>query len=156
MEKFQPIDDLDLEILNYLISDGRMSYLDVARQCNISGSTVHLRINKLEQLGIIKGCSLEVDYEKLGVPFCVFLLIKLKPGYSPREFIESILQNNMVAEANNMLGEYNVLLKLRAPSLPLFRAFIDNTISNCHDIVRYEVLFSIEEMVKRPKILLNR
>ena len=80
MDSESNIDKLDRAILNLLMKDARTPYLEIARHCNVSGATVHLRIQKLEKLGIIKGSRLIVDPEKLGVGICAYLGIYLDKG----------------------------------------------------------------------------
>ena len=64
-ENFQ-FDSLDTSILQLLMTDARISYLDIARANNVSGATIHLRMNKLENAGVISGTKLIVKPEKLG------------------------------------------------------------------------------------------
>ncbi|MGL4989795.1 MAG: Lrp/AsnC family transcriptional regulator, partial [Sarcina sp.] len=49
------LDELDLQILDILIKDCRTPYLEIARICHVSGGTIHVRMKKMEDLGIIKG-----------------------------------------------------------------------------------------------------
>ena len=46
------LDAVDRKILSYLVSNARMPYLEIARECNISGAAVHQRVKKLENSGI--------------------------------------------------------------------------------------------------------
>ena len=49
------LDELDLQILELLIKDCRTPYLEIARICHVSGGTIHVRMKKMEDMGIIKG-----------------------------------------------------------------------------------------------------
>ena len=49
------LDELDLQILELLIKDCRTPYLEIARICHVSGGTIHVRMKKMEDLGIIRG-----------------------------------------------------------------------------------------------------
>jgi Lrp/AsnC family transcriptional regulator for asnA, asnC and gidA len=72
------LDDLDLQILDVLIKDSRTPYLEIARQCHVSGGTIHVRMKKMEDMGIIKGTKLIIDNSKLGYDVCCFIGIFLE------------------------------------------------------------------------------
>jgi Lrp/AsnC family transcriptional regulator, regulator for asnA, asnC and gidA len=59
------MDPLDRRILDWLREDARTPYLEVARLCQVSGATVHLRIQKLKKVGTIEGSYLALNYQKL-------------------------------------------------------------------------------------------
>lgn len=59
MPKIQ-IDDLDRKILGLLVKDARMPFLEIARECGISGAAIHQRVKRLENGGIITGSRLLV------------------------------------------------------------------------------------------------
>ncbi|HQB28584.1 MAG TPA: AsnC family transcriptional regulator, partial [Paludibacter sp.] len=65
MEKYQ-IDDLDKKILQMIVQDARIPFLEVARECNVSGAAIHQRIQKLRSNGIIKGSEFIIDNYKVG------------------------------------------------------------------------------------------
>ena len=58
----QKIDDIDRKILDILIDNTRTPFTEIAKRLLISAGTVHVRVKKLEDSGIIKGSSLNLDY----------------------------------------------------------------------------------------------
>ena len=68
MPKFK-LDDTDHNILALLIDNTRIPFTDIAKKLDISAGTVHVRVKKMEEAGIITGSSLQVDYKKLGYSF---------------------------------------------------------------------------------------
>ncbi|NJW55277.1 Lrp/AsnC family transcriptional regulator, partial [Salinimicrobium oceani] len=68
MAKFR-LDETDHQILNMLIDNTRTPFTDIAKKLNISAGTVHVRVKKMEEAGIILGSSLTLNYEKLGYAF---------------------------------------------------------------------------------------
>ena len=60
------LDDVDHKILDLLIDNSRIPFTDIAKKLLISAGTVHVRVKKMEDAGIIKGSSLALDYKKLG------------------------------------------------------------------------------------------
>lgn len=72
------LDQLDRDILNALLSNARTSYAELAKQFAVSAGTIHVRVEKMRQAGIILGTRIEVDPKKLGFDVCCFIGIILK------------------------------------------------------------------------------
>lgn len=66
MPKPLKLDEIDHKILEILIENTRIPFTDIAKRLNISAGTIHVRVKKMEQIGLIKGSSLILDYNKLG------------------------------------------------------------------------------------------
>ena len=81
----QTIDALDRKILKLIQDDARIPFLEVARACNVSGAAIHQRIQKLTQMGILKGSEFIIDPEKI------------RTKYSPKVAEKLLLMNNSVA-----------------------------------------------------------
>ena len=78
------LDELDEKILKLIIGNARMPFLEVARECNVSGAAIHQRIQKLTNLGVIKGSEFIVDNTKVGYETCAYMGLYLKsPGQFP-------------------------------------------------------------------------
>ena len=71
------IDRLDKKILQLISRDARIPFLEVARECNVSGAAIHQRIQKLKNLGIIKGSEFVIDTYKVGYETCAYIGITL-------------------------------------------------------------------------------
>jgi Lrp/AsnC family transcriptional regulator, regulator for asnA, asnC and gidA len=67
------LDEIDHQILDMLIDNTRTPFTDIAKKLLISAGTVHVRVKKMEEGGIILGSSLTVDYEKLGYAFIAYV-----------------------------------------------------------------------------------
>ena len=67
------LDELDEKILKLIVDNARVPFLEVARECNVSGAAIHQRVQKLTNLGVIKGSEFIVDPEKLGYEACAFV-----------------------------------------------------------------------------------
>jgi len=74
------LDEIDLAILGELIEDARRSYREIAKRLNVSVGTVAARVKRLESLGVIKGYSAIVDYEKLGYELTVVTEVTVSKG----------------------------------------------------------------------------
>ena len=80
------LDELDEKILKLIIGNARMPFLEVARECNVSGAAIHQRIQKLTNLGVIKGSEFIVDNTKVGYDTCAYVGLYLN---SPDRGIEA-------------------------------------------------------------------
>ena len=72
------LDTLDEQILKLIADNARIPFLEVARACNVSGAAIHQRIQKLTNLGILKGSEYVIDPEKIGYETCAYIGIYLK------------------------------------------------------------------------------
>ena len=77
------LDSLDEQILRLIASNARIPFLEVARACNVSGAAIHQRIQKLTNLGILKGSEYVIDPEKIGYETCAYIGLYLK---DPEQF----------------------------------------------------------------------
>ena len=84
MSKNYEIDNVDLKILNILMEDAKIPYTEVAKRVFVSGGTVHVRMKKLEEMGIVTGTTLKMDYSKLGFDVTCFMGIYLLKEFSLR------------------------------------------------------------------------
>ena len=72
------LDEVDHQILDILIDNTRVPFTDISKRLFISAGTVHVRVKKMEEAGIIKGSSLNLDYVKLGYSFIPYIGIFLE------------------------------------------------------------------------------
>ena len=101
------LDELDEKILKLIIGNARMPFLEVARECNVSGAAIHQRIQKLTNLGVIKGSEFIVDNTKVGYETCAYMGLFLKsPGMPLHDgTIRSVHQN--ICEEQPASAEYH-------------------------------------------------
>lgn len=74
------LDDTDREILELLLADARRPFNDIADQVGLSAPAVSDRVDRLQEMGIVRGFTLDIDRSLLrdGVP--VLVEIDAKPG----------------------------------------------------------------------------
>ena len=84
------LDDIDHQILDILIDNTRVPFTDISKRLLISAGTVHVRVKKMEDAGIIKGSSLNVDYEKLGYSFIAYIGIYLEKNNATQNVLKSL------------------------------------------------------------------
>ena len=108
------IDALDKKILRLIADDARMPFLEVARACNVSGAAIHQRIQKLTNLGVLKGSQFIIDPEKIGYETCAYIGLFLK---DPGQFdfvLEELKKIPEVVECHYTTGGFDMFIKIYA------------------------------------------
>jgi Lrp/AsnC family transcriptional regulator for asnA, asnC and gidA len=118
LTKNQQLDSLDMEILGVLLKDSRIPFLEIARKCHVSGGTIHVRIKKMEDMGIIKGSKLIVDTAKLGYDICCFIGINLEKASFLSSVSEELEKIPEIVELYYTTGEYSVFFKVICENIP--------------------------------------
>jgi len=113
------IDKKDQMILNELKKNSRNSTKNIAKNIQIPRVTVHDRIQKLKEKGIIKKFSTSIDYKKIGLSTEVFIFVSFLPNtdISQRELAKRISKIKSISEVHIISGEYDLLIKARGESL---------------------------------------
>ena len=84
------IDAIDQKILSFLVKNARMPFLEIARECGVSGAAIHQRVKKMENLGIITGSRLLVKPQALGLNVCAFVGVSLSQANRYSEVIDAL------------------------------------------------------------------
>jgi hypothetical protein len=108
------LDNLDKKILRLIAEDARIPFLEVARICNVSGAAIHQRIQKLVNLGIIKGSQFVIDPEKIGYETCAFIGLNLRNPEKFDDVVEALKRIPEIVEAHYTTGQYDLFVKLYA------------------------------------------
>jgi Lrp/AsnC family leucine-responsive transcriptional regulator len=113
------IDETDRLILEELRKDSRQSTSDISRKTDIKRMTVHERIKRLKENGVIKRFTIVPDYAKIGLPVSAYVLISYNQheGVPEMQLVQKIAKLPNVYEVNIVLGEYDLLVKVRGASL---------------------------------------
>jgi Lrp/AsnC family transcriptional regulator for asnA, asnC and gidA len=110
----QKLDRLDKQILRMIADDARVPFLEVARACNVSGAAIHQRIQKLTNMGILKGSQFIIDPEKIGYETCAFIGLNLKNPEQFDEVVEKLKEMPEVVECHYTTGNYDLFIKIYA------------------------------------------
>jgi DNA-binding Lrp family transcriptional regulator len=113
------LDEKDRAIMKELEKDSRRSTKSIAKDLNIPRATVHERIRRMTERGIIKGFTVVPDFGKLGEPVTAFILVSFLPNnnMSQRELADKISRLDGVHEVHLISGEHDILLKVRGESM---------------------------------------
>lgn len=109
------MEDIDRQIVSLLAGDGRMSYTDLGKATGLSTSAVHQRVRRLEARGVIRGYSVVVDHEALGLPLTAFVSIKPIDPSEPDDAPDRLAVIDEIEACYSVAGEENYILKVRVP-----------------------------------------
>ena len=148
MPKYQ-IDATDQKILSFLVNNARMPFLEIARECGVSGAAIHQRVKKMENLGIITGSRLLVKPQSIGLNVCAFVVISIAQANRYQEVIDAIKKIPEVVECHFVTGRHALLLKLFCTNHDHLMEILINTIQNIPGVLQTETMISLDQSIER-------
>lgn len=149
------LDEVDHQILDILIDNTRIPFTDISKRLLVSAGTVHVRVKKMEDAGIIKGSSLTLDYVKLGYSFIAYAGIFLDKTSQTQQVINDLKSIPYVTVAHVTTGKFNIFCKVRARDTLHAKEIIFN-IDDIEGVSRTETMISMEESINDKKRLMHR
>ncbi|RMB57561.1 winged helix-turn-helix transcriptional regulator [Dokdonia sinensis] len=153
MAKFK-LDEVDHQILDMLIENTRTPFTDIAKKLLISAGTVHVRVKKMEEAGIITGSSLVLDYAKLGYAFIAYVGVFINKTSQTTFVLERIAQIPYVTVAHVTTGKFNIFCKIRAQDTNHAKNIIF-MLDDIDGVYRTETMISLEESINDKKRLMH-
>ena len=153
MAKFK-LDDIDHQILDILIENTRTPFTDIAKKLAVSAGTIHVRVKKMEEAGLIKGSSLTLDYEKLGYAFIAYVGIFLEKTHQTKFVLQRLNEIPNITVAHITTGKYNIFCKVRAKDTKHAKELIFR-IDDIDGVYRTETMISLEEIINDKKRLMH-
>ncbi len=147
MEKYV-LDALDRKILRMIAENARIAFLEVARECNVSGAAIHQRIQKLTRIGVIKGTQFQFDPEKMGYETCAYIGLFLKDPGSFDDVVERLEKIPQVVECHYTTGGYDLFIKIYAKNNHDLLTIIHDKLQPL-GLARSETIISFKEAIKR-------
>ena len=143
------LDKLDLQIIHAMMEDASISYADLGKQLFVSGGTIHVRIKKLQELGIVKGTKLNVDLKMLGYDITAFVGIYLEKSSLYDQVAEDLKQIPEIVRVNYTTGNYSMFLEIIAKDINQLKYVLHDQLQKIKGIERTETLISLEESFNR-------
>ena len=143
------IDNIDLQILELLLKNAKKPYTEVAKQVYVSGGTVHVRMRKLEEAGIVQGTTLLIDYAKLGYDITAFIGIFLSKSELYDEVINKLKQIPEITSVHYTTGNYSMFAKMHCKDTKHLKNVLHDKIQKVEGITRTDTMISLEESINR-------
>jgi Lrp/AsnC family transcriptional regulator for asnA, asnC and gidA len=143
------LDKLDLQIIQAMMQDAEISYADLGKQFFVSGGTIHVRIKKLEELGIVQGKRLAVDLKLLGYDIIAFIGIYLEKSSMYDTVLLALKNIPQVVRVNYTTGNYSMFMEIVCKDIQQLRFVLHDELQKIKGIERTETLISLEESFSR-------
>lgn len=142
------LDSLDYKILKTLSTNGRKPFLEIARECNVSGAAIHQRIQKLMAMGVLRGSECLINPASVGYDTCAYIGFFLKDPCKFDEVVERLRAIPEVVEVHFTTGQYDMFIKLYARNNDHLLHIIHEQLQGL-GLARTESLISFKEVFKR-------
>lgn len=143
------IDNIDKRILRDLQKDSRKSYEEIARELDVSGGTIHVRIKKLRDLGIIEGSKININYRKLGYNICAFIGINLKNFDDYQSALKKLKDIPEILEIHYTTGQYSMFTKVIAKDTNDLYNLLARKLQDIKEIQSTQTITSLDIPVNR-------
>jgi Lrp/AsnC family transcriptional regulator for asnA, asnC and gidA len=143
------IDSIDRKILQYLVRNARMPFLEIARECGISGAAIHQRVKKLDEMGVILGSRLEVDPKTLGFDVCALVGIRIAEPSMSDETVAALKSVPEIVECHFITGEYNMMMKIYCLDNEHLMHTLFDKILPIQGVIKTETFISLREIFSR-------
>lgn len=143
------IDELDKKILKMIMANARVPYLEVARECGVSGAAIHQRVQRLVQIGIIKGSEFIINPTRIGYQTCAYIGIFLKDSKFFDKVVAEMKKIPQIIECHYTTGQYAIFIKIYAKSNEHMKYILHDKLQAIEGIASTETIISLEESFKR-------
>ncbi|MBA4197931.1 MAG: transcriptional regulator AsnC [Chitinophaga sp.] len=142
-------DKLDLQIIQAMMEDADVSYADLGKKLFVSGGTVHVRMKKLEEQGIIKGRKLSVDFKAMGYDVIAFIGIYLEKSSLYDNVAKELIKISEIVRLNYTTGNYSIFAEIICKDIQQLKLVLHDKLQNIKGIERTETFISLEESLNR-------
>jgi Lrp/AsnC family transcriptional regulator, regulator for asnA, asnC and gidA len=149
------LDEVNFKIIGILGKDSSTPFVEVAKQIGISDATVHLRVRRLTNEGVINKFTISVDNDLLGYDHLAFVGVNVEPRFA-EEAIDQLSNLDEVLEIHEMHGKFDLLLKIRAKDLDQMRDIVVNKIRILPHILEIELMTVLKTRKEEHMVSLKR
>jgi Lrp/AsnC family transcriptional regulator for asnA, asnC and gidA len=149
MPKNYEIDNTDLKILEILTQDAKKPYTEVAKRVYVSQGTIHVRMNKMEEAGIVERTTLRLNYGKLGFDITAFIGIYLEKSALYEKVLEKLKEIREITNIHYTTGNYSMFVKIHCRDTNHLKEVLHEKMQQVEGIERTETMISLEESLDR-------
>jgi Lrp/AsnC family transcriptional regulator for asnA, asnC and gidA len=142
-------DKLDLNIIQQLMHDANVSYAEIGKKLYVSAGTIHVRIKKLQEAGVISGMKYHVDLKKLGYDVIAFIGIYLEKSSLYDVVAKDLKKIPEIVRMNYTTGNYSIFAEVVCKDINQLRSILHDELQKIKGIERTETFISLEESLNR-------
>jgi len=143
------LDKLDQQIIHHMMNDANISYAELGKKFFVSAGTIHVRIKKLQDAGIIKGTRFNVDFKKLGYDVIAFIGIYLKESSLYDSVAKELQKMPEIVRLNYTTGNYSMFAEIVCKDISQLKFVLHDQLQKIKGIERTETFISLEESFNR-------
>lgn len=143
------IDNLDRGILEVLMGNARTAHAELAKQFSASPGTIHVRVEKVKQAGIVTGARIDVSLKQLGYDVDCFIGIILKSAKDYPSALAKLESLDEVTEAYYATGHYSIFIKVMCRSIDVLQHILISRIQIIDKIQPTETLIVLQNPIMR-------
>lgn len=143
------IDELDKKILTLIQQNARVPFLEVARECDVSGAAIHQRVQKLVSMGVIKGSCFLFDPKMIGYSTCAYIGIFLEKAGYYHQVVKELEKIPEIIQCSYTTGNYSMFIKVYARDNEHLKKILSDQLQKIEGIARTETFISLEESINR-------
>ena len=145
MSKGVELDVLDRKILTILMEDAVVPYTEIAKQLDVSAGTIHVRMKKLLEQGVVKGLQLIIDPVVIGYDICAFIGIFLDKGSAYSDVRKQMMNIQEIVDLQYTTGVYSIFAKVLCRDTNHLREVLNEKIQPIQGIQRTETFIALEQ-----------
>ncbi|MBS1489754.1 MAG: Lrp/AsnC ligand binding domain-containing protein [Bacteroidetes bacterium] len=142
-------DNTDLKILELLMEDAKRPYTEVARKVNVSPGTVHVRMSKMEEAGVIGKTTLRIHYSKLGYDISAFIGIYLEKSALYEKVLTKLKSIPEITSIHYTTGNYSMFVRIYCRDTNHLKEVLYDKLQQVEGIERTDTIISLEESLDR-------
>jgi Lrp/AsnC family leucine-responsive transcriptional regulator len=155
--QLEKLDDIDLKILSIMQSDARVPMSKLAKQVGLSPPSVHERIFKLKERGIIDGYVTVLDAKKLGKSLTAFIGMTLdRTCCKDEDVINTLKMIPEVQEVHRIAGEEDFLLKVKTEDTSALEKMLINEVARIKGVAKTRTMIALSSPMERMSINLSK
>lgn len=143
------LDKLDLQIIQEMLANAETPYAELGKKLFVSGGTIHVRIKKLEEFGIVNGKKLSVNLKKLGYDITAFVGIFLEKSSMYDAVAKDLEKIPEIVRLNYTTGNYSMYIEIVCKDIDQLRFVLHDELQKIKGIERTETLISLVESFNR-------
>lgn len=149
MSEDYQIDKVDREIMEHLLQNARMPYTEIAEKILVSPGTIHVRMKRLQKLGVVLGTELVINPSKLGYDLTAFIGIYLKESIQYKDVVPQLEAIPEIIEAYYTTGGYSIFAKIICTNTDHLRTVLNEKIQAVSGIQRTDTMISLEQSIRK-------
>lgn len=149
------LDKLDFQIIQDMMENSEISYAELGKKLFVSGGTIHVRIKKMQELGVVKGTKLNANLKLLGYDVIAFIGIFLEKSSLYDTVAKELKKIPEIVRLNYTTGNYSMFAEIVCKDITQLRYVLHDELQKIKGIERTETFISLDESFSRNVLVVE-